>query len=289
MIKKTFTLQFFLYLLFSVAFVSCNSSSESPIADPNLALDIFDEFYGTETENTMDIFLPAGRTQATTPLIIYIHGGGWISGDKTEFSEFRPIMENSFPGYAFISVNYRLLNIGTQSGLFPDQENDIIQAINYIVSKTSEWNISNDIVLAGASAGGHLALLHSYKHQEIGNIKAVMALFPITDLNTFYDYSTGSKLLLENLLEGSSASQKNLYLESSPLNYVSSSSIPTVFFHGTNDMVVPISQSETLEVKLKENGISNYFEAIQGEGHGFQPSTYPVVIQKAADFINNEL
>lgn len=288
MTGKVFKLRFFLLLFLSIGFYSCNNESENPSVELE-AIDILNESYGPEADNRMDVLLPAGRSTSKTPLFVYIHGGGWTSGDKSEISAFRSLVENSFPDYAIISLNYSLLNLDTGFGQFPAQENDIIDAINYIISKSDDWDVSNEIILAGASAGGHLALLHSYKHQEIGDIKAVLALFPPTDLASLYDFNPLTKLGLQILLNGTPESDLQAYEQSSPTTFVNPNSIPTVFFHGTNDDVVPIDQSELLVEKLEGNNVPYYFEAIQGEGHGFSMGTYAIVIQKAADFINNEL
>lgn len=285
---QIFRIRFFILLSFSVLFYSCNNDTENPVVELE-AIDILNESYGNTAENNMDVFLPAGRTTEETRLFIYIHGGAWVSGDKNEILAFRSLVESSFPGYAIISLNYSLLNLGTGTGQFPDQENDIIEAINYIVSKTEEWNVSNNIILAGASAGGHLALLHGYKHQEVGNIQAVLALFPPTDLNSLYGFNALTSQGLQVLLNGTPESNPDGYTESSPISFVTPNSIPTVFFHGTSDTVVPVSQSEILAEKLEENEVPFYFEAYPGEGHGLNFGPYAEVIQKAADFINQEL
>ena len=286
--KLIFKLRFLIVLSFSIVLFSCNNDSEKPAAEL-AAIDILNESYGSTAENSMDVYLPAGRSTSETPLFIYIHGGGWVSGDKSEIQAFRSLVETSFPDYAIISLNYTLLNLGTGAGQFPDQENDIIDAINYILSKTNEWNISKNIILAGASAGGHLALLHAYKHQEIGNIQAVLALFPPTDLVSLYDFNSLTQQGLQILVNGTPDSNPTGYAQSSPITFVNSNSIPTVFFHGTADIVVPVTQSEILAEKLEENNVPYYFEAYPGEGHGFDFGPYAEVIQKAADFIEGEL
>jgi len=286
--NELFRFHFFIILSFSIIFFSCTNDSEKPIVELE-AIDLLNESYGERMDNSMDVFLPAGRSTSETPLFIYIHGGGWTSGDKSEILAFRTLVESSFPGYALISLNYSLLNLGTGIGQFPDQENDIIDAINYIVSKTDEWDISKNIILAGASAGGHLALLHGYKHQEVGNIQAVLALFPPTDLVSLYEFNTLTTQGLQILLNGTPESNPIGYVESSPTTFVTPNSVPTVFFHGTSDAVVPVTQSEILAEKLEENNVPYYFEAYPGEGHGFGFRSYAEVIQKAADFINQEL
>lgn len=283
-----FKIRSFLILSFSILLFSCNNDSKDPVVELE-AKAVLNESYGTKPDNTMDVFLPAGRSKDETPLFVYIHGGGWNSGDKSEIIIFKPLVENSFPDYAIISLNYSLLNLGTGDGQFPAQENDIIDAINYIVSKADEWNVSKDIILAGASAGGHLALLHGYKHQEVGNIKAVLALYPPTDLASLYDFNSLTKQGLQILLNGTPESQADAYAASSPITFVTPNSIPTVFFHGTSDTVVPVSQSEMLAAKLDENNVNYYFEAIPGEGHGLDFGPYAQVIQKAAEFIKEEL
>lgn len=284
----SFQFRLFVLLSFSIIFSSCDSGSDEPIVELEATV-LLDEFYGTESANSMDIFLPAGRSKAETPLFIYIHGGSWVSGDKSEILAFKPLLDYSFPDYAIVSLNYSLLNLGTGTGQFPSQENDIIKAINYIVSKTDEWDVSSDIILAGASAGGHLALLHSYKHQEVGNIKAVLALYPPTDLASLYGFNTITQQGLSILLNGTPNSQPEAYAASSPTTFVTPNSIPTVLFHGTSDTVVPVSQSEMLADRLESNNVPYYFEAMSGEGHGYEFISYAAVIQKAADFINEEL
>lgn len=283
-----FKIRLILFLSASIIFFSCNNDSDDPIAELE-AKAVLNESYGAGVENSMDVYLPEGRSKEKTPLFVYIHGGGWISGDKNEILSFKPLIEFSFPDYAIISLNYSLLNLATGEGQFPDQENDIIDAINYIVSKTDEWDVSSEIILAGASAGGHLALLHSYKHQEVGNIKAALALFPPTDLASLYDFNTITKQGLQVLLSGTPESQPDAYAASSPTTFVTPSSVPTVFFHGTSDTVVPVSQSEMLATKLEENNVNFYYEAIPGEGHGLEFGSYAQVIQKAAEFIKEEL
>ncbi len=283
-----FKFRFLLIASLSILFFACNNDSESPSKELE-AIDILNESYGTDVANSMDVYLPAGRSTSETPLFIYIHGGGWNNGDKSEILVFRNLIESAFQGYAIISLNYSLYNINTGTGQFPAQENDVMDAINYILSKTDEWNVSNKIILAGASAGGHLALLHSYKHQNVGNIQAVLALFPPTDLTSLFEFNTLTQQGLQLLLSGTPESNPDAYAMSSPITYVTPNSIPTAFFHGSADVVVPVSQSELLAEKLEENNVSYYFESYPGEGHGLDFKSYAEAIQKAADFINEEL
>src|SRR5215218_9499094 len=64
--------------------------------------------YGTDPLQNMDIYLPAGRSTATTKVMIMIHGGAWASGDKTELNPYVDTMKRRMPDYALFNINYRL-------------------------------------------------------------------------------------------------------------------------------------------------------------------------------------
>lgn len=287
--SKIYPVYLLLRLLIVFSFVLCLACSQDdpdPSSAPIPAAEFIDLSYGTDPRQTMDVYLPIGRNAEKTPLIIYIHGGSWIDGSKSEFLPFRSIFEQYFPDYAFVAINYRLFDFSNNSNGFPTQENDVIAAIQYIESKQDEWDINDEIILVGASAGGHLALLHAYKHQEIGNIRAVMALFPPTDLTALFEFNSISANGLTVLLGGTPETNPEAYLESSPVNFIDSNTVPSIFFHGTDDSVVPISQSDILASKLSDKGVKFQFEVIQGQGHGFNSATYAASISAASIFIN---
>lgn len=272
-------LGFALFLFFSAC-------STEPDIDPDfmVAKDLLDESYGSDPKQNMDVYLPAGRSQSDTPLLIYIHGGGWIDGDKSEFLQVKTILENEFPGYAFVSLNYRLFDFVTSKNGILDQEQDIITAFDYIESQLSEWNISDDFVISGASAGGHLALLHAYKNNT-SDLKAAVVFFPPTELTELYTFNNITALGLTALLGGTPTSANPNYVNASPITHIDPSDVPTIFFHGDLDTVVPISQSQLLEKNLQSENVRHKFTVVQGQGHGFTPQTYTTLLKEAKQFI----
>lgn len=287
--KKTHYFRFLVPVLFLSIFWSCNSGKDE---DPNKllpALNFVNQSYGSDPQQTLDVYLPAGRSTEDTPLIVYIHGGSWVGGSKSEFLAFQSLMEKSFPGYAFVSIDYRLYNLNTRLNPFPTQEKDVISSIEYIVSKTPEWKISTKIILAGASAGGHLALLHSYKHQEIGDIQAAIAFFPPTDLAPFYEFNFITQAGLTAIIGGTPIDLPRVYSASSPVTFVDENTVPTVFFHGTTDTVVPISQSEILKKELETFKVPFLYKSVPGQGHGFTENTYATLIQEASVYLKTAL
>lgn len=281
--NQTFKFLSFLGLVFILFLSACSSDPDS---DPNFltAVDLLDESYGAELNQNMDVYLPAGRSQEETPLLIYIHGGSWIGGDKSEFLQVKTILETEFPGYAFVSLNYRLFDFATGRNGILDQEQDIITAFDYIESKLSEWNISDDFVISGASAGGHLALLHAYKNNT-SDLKAAVIFFPPTDLTELYTFNNITALGLSALLGGTPSTANSTYLDVSPISHIDPSDVQTIFFHGDIDTVVPISQSQLLEQKLKSENVRHQFTTVQGQGHGFTPDTYATLLKEAKMFI----
>lgn len=263
-----------------------SACSSDPDPEPSFlaARDLLDESYGSDLKQKMDVYLPEGRTQSETPLLIYIHGGGWIDGDKSEFLQVKTILESEFPGYAFVSLNYRLFDFATGTNGILDQEQDIISAFNYIESQLSEWNISDNFIISGASAGGHLALLHAYKNNT-SNLKAAVIFFPPTDLSELYPFNNFTTLGLTALLGGTPTSANQVYLESSPTTHVDPNDVQTIFFHGDLDTVVPISQSQLLEQKLQSENVRYQFTTVQGQGHGFTPNTYAALLREAKEFL----
>ena len=261
-----------LFLVATIVLFSCKKDEPQP--DPTVAKIEYNVSYGSHTRHKMDVYLPANRSVESTKLLIYIHGGGWAAGDKSDFAGAYPTLNATLENYAFISMNYRLCDTVTGANKFPAQELDVIAAINFIKTKLSEWKISNKVVICGGSAGGHLALLHGYKNNSDGFIKGIINYFGPTDMESLYPYSTFTSDLLDHVIGGPPAQEPAMYYSSSPVNYITSSSIPTITFHGTYDPIVPIQQSELLQQTLQNNGVFHQFEHYVGEGHGFsQPIT----------------
>jgi acetyl esterase/lipase len=261
--------QVFSVLFISLFFVACQKEStvaEKPLAEQNIK----DASYGSVPGQQMDIFLPAGRTTATTKALIVIHGGAWISGDKTEMNPYIPIMKQKLPGYAIFNINYRLAALPATNP-FPTQENDVKAAVEFIMSKASEYKFNNaKVVVLGASAGGHLALLQAYK-QASPKVQAVVSMFGPTDITALYNFypaNSVNRTAMQSILGGTPITNAAMFQFSSPINYITAQSPPTLLLHGTADPIVPIDQSTALKTRLEAAGISVKMVTYQNAGHG---------------------
>lgn len=254
----------FFSLLFVFLLVSCKKKEKAVI--PSLTkLNIS---YGTDPRNIMDVYLPANRTEATTPVIIMIHGGGWSSGDKADFTPFVDTLWKRMPQYAIFNITYRLAMNG--QNLFPAQEEDVKKCIEFINSKRSEYKISNRFALLGGSAGAHLSLLQSYKYTSPVKVKAVVSFFGPTELTQLYNNPPGTYivLLLTAVTGTNPIINPAIYQQSSPYNYAVTGSTPTLLLQGGLDPLVPAWQATLLRDKLNAVSVPNQYVLYPNGGHG---------------------
>ncbi|MFZ1369389.1 MAG: alpha/beta hydrolase [Ferruginibacter sp.] len=230
--------------------------------------------YGTDPLQKMDIYLPANRSVATTKVIILIHGGAWISGDKSEFNPaIIDSLKNRVPDYAIFNINYRLGALPT-TNVFPTQELDVKAAVEFIFGNRASYLVSDKFVLMGASAGGHLALLQAYKYQSPVKIKAVVDFCGPTDMVAMYnDYAVNppAQLGIVALMSGTPATNSALYTQSSPITTAYANAVnacPTIIFQGTADAIVnATTQSVALKDKLTAATVVNEYHPYIGLGH----------------------
>lgn len=257
--------------------------------------DYSDVSYAGWSAHKLDIYLPSGT--APFPTVVYIHGGGWYAGDKAEATNF--VTQLTDAGFAVVAINYRL----SGSSIFPAQIHDCKAAIRWLKANGSSYNLDTSwIGVWGFSAGGHLALLLgasngvSYMEGTIGaypsyssSVDAVVSYAGPTDIinmapdvttppgnNLTHDasgapaanllgYSNGMGHLRNNLL--TNTAKYTLSQTANPLYFLDVTDPPVFVAHGTDDMVVPIRQSEKLVCLLQTLEVPVTYEEIVGGGH----------------------
>jgi acetyl esterase/lipase len=267
-----------------LAFFSCKKTdvqSTATLPEQNLA----NVSYGADPAQKMDLFLPAGRTTDSTKLLVLVHGGAWIVGDKSDFNGDLPIIKQMLPGYAIANINYRLATV--TSNWFPTQENDMKAALNFLVQKSGEYKYGDKIALLGASAGAHMAMLQAYKNAT-PRVRAVVNFFGPTDIVALYNQTTDltTRTGIQILLGGTPTTNPTMYQQSSPVNFVTAQSPPTIILHGQADTVVNVSHALALRTKLQTAGVVHQMHIYPNLGHDFWP---PAVQQDAYNKVKNFL
>lgn len=272
----------FICLLSTISFFSCKKKEKDAVA----AQTLLNVKYGADVKQSMDVYLPSGRSEASTPVLILIHGGGWVEGNRNDLNAFVDTFKRRAPQYAIFNISYRLAANGQH--LFPTQEMDVKAAVEFILSKRDEYKISDRFAMMGASAGAHLALLQAYKYITPVKAKAVISFFGPTELVEMYNNPPNPliPLLLTSVTGGTPVSNPAIYQQSSPFNFVTNTSSPTLLLHGSLDVVVAPSQSTILQNKLNTVGVANQFVLYPGRGHGdWDAATYHDAFNKIDAFL----
>lgn len=242
--------------------------------------------YGESVQQKMDLYLPVDRSEASTTTVVFIHGGGWVEGDKSDMNPYVDTLRKLMPGYAVLNINYRLA-YNNSVNLFPTQENDVKSAIEYYLTHADDYMVSDNLVLLGASAGGHLAMLHAYKNDPDGHVKAVVDFFGPFDLASLWNNGIVQQLILYGATGSLLADNPSLYASSSPSEYVTGSAPPTIALQGGADPLVPPSQTSQLIAALDDAGVTNQLVYYPGEGHGWTGANMVDSFRKIVTFISD--
>jgi acetyl esterase/lipase len=217
----------------------------------------------------LDIYLP-DKGDGPFPVILNIHGGGWIGGDKA-YKQVLSMLEGLKRGYAVVAINYRL----SGEAIWPAQINDCKAAIRWVRANADQYKLDPGKIAAwGGSAGGHLSALVGTSGdvkaledltqgnpEESSRIQAVVDWYGPTDFLKMDDHlkasgvknpmkhstpdSPESKLIGRNLEDA-----PELVIEANPDTYVSADDPPFLIQHGLEDNLVPYQGSVLLARKL---------------------------------------
>jgi len=232
----------------------------------------------------LDLYLPRRESGARLPVVVWIHGGGWRSGNKSRTRAPEVLGD----GYAVASINYRLSHEAT----FPAQIHDCKAAIRWLRAHADRYGLDPERIGAwGSSAGGHLAALLGTSGDvaelegDVGGnldqssrVQAVCDFFGPADLLAVLEPGawashgrpTSSVALL---LGGPVAERVDLARLASPVTHVSADDPPFLIVHGDQDAVVPLDQSERLYRALTAAGVECTLHVVKGAGHGFRDPT----------------
>lgn len=199
-----------------------------------------------------DIYRPKNLNKPA-PLLVFIHGGGWRSGQRSDYKVY--LIPFAQRGYVTATVSYRLL----KDAPYPAAVEDVTDAVEWLYNNGTLYGCDTSrIALIGGSAGAHLAMLAGYGWKgSAGNpkaypVKCVVDIYGPVDMTT--EYARNHRLVTDFLARPYDESLE-LYKEASPATWIDSSDPPTLIFHGTSDKLVPLSQSVLLEKRLRESGV----------------------------------
>jgi acetyl esterase/lipase len=255
-----------------------------------------------QSELKLDLYLPPAAPGAAAPvgLIVWVHGGGWRAGSRASV-EVVGLVDR---GWAIASVDYRLSPVAR----FPAQVHDIKAAIRFLRAHAAQYGYpASRVVVAGSSAGAHLAALVGVSNRErelegsVGadtaqssDVQAIVSLFGASNLTTILAQSTPYGLdvrapALELLLGGQPESVPELARLASPVFHVDATDPPLLLLHGDQDKQMPINQSHELQGAYEKLGLPVRFEVVHGSGHGGPDFTSDARLARIDDFLRQQL
>ena len=268
-------------LLAALFLTSCSAAvveTSSPFPTEKLGTVEENIAYCSDNDSeVLDFYYPTADSLTNEdpfPVVLYVHGGGWTSGDKSDLALYRDALTSK--GIAVAAANYRL----APESVFPDNIEDLKCAVRYLRSNADAYHIDPDRMGGyGGSAGGHLISLLGTSDETQGwdqvqdyqgvssRLSAVVDLYGPTNLTQ--EFAGNEPDLLLKAFGDSSYNQAS---EQSPLTYVSADDPDFLIMHGTEDDLVPFEQSQTFYDALIAAGVDATLIPVEGAGHTFKPA-----------------
>jgi acetyl esterase/lipase len=289
-------------LLFLLLLFGCTRSPQIKVLK-DIEYGTYPPHQGTQ-KLLLDLYLPPTNPQKPLPIILYIHGGGWLKNSK----EYCPAPVLVPKGYGVTCINYRY----SSEALFPAQIKDVKKAVVWLKNNAQNYNLNpNKIGVLGDSAGGYLSALlgtsagvQAWEDAKTSTpdstrVQAVVSLYGPTDFSQvtpaknkdqpWFHYTQVTTLLL-----GGPISQKKAETKlANPLTYIDSNDPPFLLIHGELDRVVPLSQSEILYEALKTQKVPVKFIKIPNLKHNFRNKNgegiNPEILEPMLDFFQEHL
>ncbi|MFN8598566.1 MAG: alpha/beta hydrolase [Anaerolineae bacterium] len=252
------------------------------------------------TELKMDLYFPI-KPAGPAPVVMFVHGGGWVAGTKTGTPGMSYFLELARRGYLIASIDYRLAPTST----FPANIEDVKCAVRSLRAHAAEWNLDpNHIGAWGASAGGHLVALLGTADESAGwdvgqyldqssRVQAVVDLYGIADLTT--EYVVGGSRSLDRMVFKAKGLDDPILKAASVPTYITPDDPPFLIMHGDFDETVPYTQSVMLQSALETGGVSSTLVIVHNGGHGFWARggpidpPYPVIARTILNFFDQYL
>lgn len=251
----------------------------------NVGTIVSDLTYGDGEANTFDLYLPNDNTRENYGLVVYLHAGGFTSGDKTGDADNLKWLCSK--GYVAAGINYTLFSDKNPDANVYTQSMEIKEAIPYVVeaAKQRGYNIDK-MTIAGGSAGHTLAMIYAYRDGKDAPVPVVLTYGGVGP-SSFYqedwgifglDKSDEACVAMFSVMSGNEISSEDIrsgeYLKIvkpiAAAEWVSNNPIPTVVAYGACDKMQPYKASLKLEAALKENNVDYKYYVLPHSGHGLQ-------------------
>ena len=273
--------------------------------DPTYA----DLAYATQSDaQKLDLYIPEGS--GPFPVVIMVHGGGFMFGDKADGAGLTGVDQLLAAGYAVASINYRL----SGEAQYPSQIYDAKASVRFLRANAEKYNLNPDKFAAwGASAGGNLVSLlgttcgvEELEGADRGNVEQSSCVQAVVDWFGPIDF-----LKMDEQFAGTSCEQSHnaanspesklvgaeiqtvpdLVATTNPMNYITADDAPFFIENGTADCNIPPIQNKNLADALSAViGADNVtYVSLEGAGHGGSQFETAENLKLVIDFLDKNL
>ena len=235
---------------------------------------------------TLDLYTPPARGAGARPLIIYIHGGGWVNGtsrNAAAYANFPAVMADlAARGYVVASLNYRL----SGEARFPAAAQDVDAAIRWLRAHAADYGIDKSrVAVWGGSAGGQLAALAATDcspgdgKTESDCVQAAAIWYGVFDFSTLPGPPPNATPRAAPAggpgayLGCSPQACPDVAAKASPVTFIDPKDPPFLLIAGAADRTVPVTQSRAMNEKLKAAGVKSEFIELPGIDHSWMGKT----------------
>ncbi|GAB2914193.1 alpha/beta hydrolase [Rheinheimera gaetbuli] len=230
--------------------------------------------YGAEPLQFGRLYLPPEGTAVPAPLLVFIHGGCWLNAyDMVHSTAFSQAVANA--GIAVWSLEYR--RSGDAGGGWPGSLDDVLAGVKFAQHDLAQLTPGIlldqlNIVLAGHSAGGHLALLaatsQQYETTTAGSIRGVIGLAAITNLVSYSQGVNSCQRATEQFMAGTPQQWPGRYLLASPA--MQPAPAFSLLLQGSSDSIVPIEQATDSGMPYRLVTDAGHFDWIHPQTNAYQ-------------------
>ncbi len=204
-------------------------------------------------------------------LIVLIHGGGWVSGNRADMQEIADYLAKK--GFVAASIDYRLV----PRSHWPAQLEDAQAAVRWLRQQASKLDIDpSEVGAAGISAGGHLSsFLGSVDAKDVksplSRVQCVGSISGIHDLTSPLTKEGETYGIVQGLIGEQGGVDKAQRIKASPQTFYDTHTAATLYIQGTADPLVPAKQSLDANQTLKALGVDSKVILVPDMAHGLTP------------------
>ena len=262
--------------------------------------------YGEKESNKFDLYVPADASKENYGLVVYLHAGGFTSGDKQD--DVKMLQWLCSKGYVAAGINYTLFSEQNPDANVYTQSVEIRDSTPYLIAEAEKLGYHIDeMAIGGGSAGHTLAMLYAYRDADISPVPVKMT-FGAVGPSSFYPEDWGCFGFNQETEEAKAAaaamfsvmSGKEITVEMigtskyeeaikdiSAMLWVDEDTVPTVMAYGKYDKVQSFEASVRLAEALEKNNIPYEYIVCEHSGHGLQNDNkqYALFMEKVEEYL----